>query len=143
MFQPDAPGIGGQCGPGLRQVVEAPEVGACLGDAVRGSLTVDADGPLAIEAHELVACSTFHQGAFDRSLANASMVLDTCDALEAALEATWPPARAWTVGPWRIRDGAGGGKRVSAATIRNPDADIAVAIDRLDAAACSVEGVHA
>ena len=42
------------------------------------------------------------------------------DALEAALEATWPPARAWTVGPWRIRDGAGGGKRVSAATAIGP-----------------------
>ena len=36
--------------------------------------------------------------------------------LAAALEATWPPARAVTLGPWTIRDGQGGGKRVSAAT---------------------------
>ncbi len=36
--------------------------------------------------------------------------------LAAALEATWPPARSWRQGPWRLRDGAGGGKRVSAAT---------------------------
>jgi len=31
-------------------------------------------------------------------------------------EATWPPARRWNAGPWTLRDGAGGGKRVSAAT---------------------------
>ncbi len=36
--------------------------------------------------------------------------------LHAALEATWPPLRARSAGPWTIRDGAGGGKRVSAAT---------------------------
>jgi GNAT superfamily N-acetyltransferase len=36
--------------------------------------------------------------------------------LAAVMEATWPPARAWRAGPWTIRDGAGGGKRVSAAT---------------------------
>ncbi|MRU16047.1 GNAT family N-acetyltransferase [Roseovarius sp. A21] len=36
--------------------------------------------------------------------------------LYAVTEATWPPARAWRLGPWTIRDGAGGGKRVSAAT---------------------------
>ena len=35
----------------------------------------------------------------------------------AALEATWPPAKTWESGPWRLRDGAGGGKRVSAATL--------------------------
>lgn len=33
-----------------------------------------------------------------------------------AMEATWPPARAWAAGPFLLRDGAGGGKRVSAAT---------------------------
>ncbi|MEM6303761.1 MAG: GNAT family N-acetyltransferase [Pseudomonadota bacterium] len=33
-----------------------------------------------------------------------------------AVEATWPPARAWDVGPFRVRDGQGGGQRVSAAT---------------------------
>ena len=38
----------------------------------------------------------------------------------ALTEATWPPARAWREGPWMIRDGAGGGKRVSAATAEAP-----------------------
>ena len=33
-----------------------------------------------------------------------------------ALDATWPAAAHQTVGPWIIRDGQGGGKRVSAAT---------------------------
>ncbi|WP_136683324.1 GNAT family N-acetyltransferase [Falsirhodobacter xinxiangensis] len=37
--------------------------------------------------------------------------------LLAAMEATWPPARRWREGPWTLRDGAGGGKRVSAATL--------------------------
>lgn len=32
------------------------------------------------------------------------------------MEATWPAAATRTVGPWTIRDGQGGGKRVSAAT---------------------------
>ncbi|SMX30716.1 GNAT family N-acetyltransferase [Actibacterium lipolyticum] len=31
-------------------------------------------------------------------------------------EATWPPASTQRIGPWMIRDGQGGGKRVSAAT---------------------------
>lgn len=43
------------------------------------------------------------------------MIPDT-RTLYAVTEATWPPARAWRLGPWTIRDGAGGGKRVSAAT---------------------------
>lgn len=38
----------------------------------------------------------------------------------AAMEATWPPAASHRTGPWRIRDGAGGGKRVSAATAEAP-----------------------
>ena len=38
-----------------------------------------------------------------------------CD-LNAVLEATWPPLRAIQFGPCRLRDGGGGGKRVSAAT---------------------------
>lgn len=42
-------------------------------------------------------------------------------------EATWPPARAWQQDGWTLRDGAGGGKRVSAATRAEPDADIAAA----------------
>ncbi|MFN4057204.1 MAG: GNAT family N-acetyltransferase [Roseinatronobacter sp.] len=40
-----------------------------------------------------------------------------------ALDATWPAKRAWTDGDWFLRDGAGGGKRVSAATPLRPDAD--------------------
>lgn len=39
------------------------------------------------------------------------------------VEATWPPARSWRLGPWTIRDGAGGGKRVSAATAEAPFSD--------------------
>ncbi|MBE2277176.1 MAG: GNAT family N-acetyltransferase [Rhodobacteraceae bacterium] len=37
--------------------------------------------------------------------------------LAQVMEATWPPARSWTLGPFRLRDGAGGGKRVSATTV--------------------------
>lgn len=33
-----------------------------------------------------------------------------------AMEATWPPFATQTCGPWLIREGAGGGKRVSAAS---------------------------
>jgi GNAT superfamily N-acetyltransferase len=49
--------------------------------------------------------------------------------LYAALEATWPPARAVRLGPWTIRDGRGGGKRVSAATAEGDwtEADLAPA----------------
>jgi GNAT superfamily N-acetyltransferase len=32
-------------------------------------------------------------------------------------DATWPAARIWQEGVWTLRDGAGGGKRVSAATL--------------------------
>ena len=54
-----------------------------------------------------------------------------------ALEATWPPAAARRVGPWKIREGKGGGKRVSAATAeeswRNSDiADAEAAMRNLD-----------
>lgn len=38
-------------------------------------------------------------------------------ALYAVTEATWPPARCEAVGPVTIREGRGGGKRVSAATV--------------------------
>jgi N-acetylglutamate synthase len=40
----------------------------------------------------------------------------TPEALFATIENTWPAARSFQVGPWLIRDGQGGGKRVSAAT---------------------------
>ena len=38
-----------------------------------------ADSNLALEAHELVACSTFHQGKFTRSLQTAEAVLESWD----------------------------------------------------------------
>jgi len=37
-------------------------------------------------------------------------------ALFTVLDATWPPAASHKAGPWTIRDGQGGGKRVSAAS---------------------------
>ncbi|MCX7645726.1 MAG: GNAT family N-acetyltransferase [Rhodobacteraceae bacterium] len=40
--------------------------------------------------------------------------------LLAAVEGTWPPARTFREGPWRMRDGRGGGQRVSAATAEAP-----------------------
>ncbi len=36
------------------------------------------EGELEVEAHELVACSTFHQGAFERSEESSGAVLSTC-----------------------------------------------------------------
>ena len=42
-------------------------------------LEAEASGDLAMEAHELIACSLFHQGAFDRSLDNSEMVLESWD----------------------------------------------------------------
>ncbi|WP_327787127.1 GNAT family N-acetyltransferase [Rhabdonatronobacter sediminivivens] len=49
--------------------------------------------------------------------------------LMAALEATWPPAARMPVGAFMLRDGAGGGKRVSAAVAmaEATEADIAAA----------------
>jgi GNAT superfamily N-acetyltransferase len=38
----------------------------------------------------------------------------TPESLSAVMEATWPPFRAWRDGPFTFREGAGGGKRVSA-----------------------------
>ncbi|MDU8912627.1 GNAT family N-acetyltransferase [Aestuariicoccus sp. MJ-SS9] len=39
--------------------------------------------------------------------------------LYAAIEATWPPAATLAAGPWTLREGAGGGMRVSAASARD------------------------
>ena len=39
------------------------------------------------------------------------------ETLAEVMEATWPPARAWRRGPFTLRDGAGGGQRVSAASV--------------------------
>ena len=51
----------------------------------------------------------------------------TPDTLAAVMEATWPAARLWRQGPFLMRDGAGGGKRVSAASLAGPwdDGDLA------------------
>ena len=51
------------------------------------------------------------------------------DIIFEALDATWPAARTYSIGPWTIRQGAGGGQRVSAASangvVTNADVDIA------------------
>lgn len=41
----------------------------------------------------------------------------TPDLLAKVMEATWPPANRHSLGPFTLRDGAGGGKRVSAASL--------------------------
>lgn len=58
----------------------------------------------------------------------------TPEALAEVMEATWPPLRSWRDGAFRFRDGAGGGKRVSAANLEGSwtEADLA-ALDRMDA----------
>lgn len=40
--------------------------------------------------------------------------------LAEVMETTWPAARRWQLGPFTLRDGAGGGKRVSAASAEGP-----------------------
>lgn len=52
------------------------------------------------------------------------MTLPDPDALFAALEGTWPALSHKAVSGWIIRDGAGGGKRVSAATATDEGASI-------------------
>jgi GNAT superfamily N-acetyltransferase len=58
----------------------------------------------------------------------------TADRLFAAMEATWPPASRWPLGPFALRDGAGGGKRVSAASVTGPwqPADLTAAEAAMD-----------
>ena len=43
--------------------------------------------------------------------------------LSQVMEATWPPASRRNLGPFTLRDGAGGGKRVSAASLEGPFID--------------------
>ena len=52
----------------------------------------------------------------------------TLSELFATVEATWPAAALHRAGPWLVREGRGGGKRVSAATAERPvaQADLAV-----------------
>ncbi len=45
-----------------------------------------------------------------------TQALPDAAALYDVIEATWPPAARWQDGPWTLRRGGGGGKRVSAAT---------------------------
>lgn len=47
----------------------------------------------------------------------------TPDLLAEVMEATWPPASRHRLGPFTLRDGAGGGKRVSAASLEGPFTD--------------------
>lgn len=49
--------------------------------------------------------------------------MTTPAALYDAIDGTWPAARFETLGPWLLRDGQGGGKRVSAATASEPVAE--------------------
>lgn len=53
----------------------------------------------------------------------------TPETLAEVMEATWPAARTQDIGPFRLREGAGGGKRVSAASAERAwtDADLAAA----------------
>lgn len=44
----------------------------------------------------------------------------TPETLASVMEATWPPARVHRLGPWLLREGQGGGQRVSAATAAGP-----------------------
>jgi DNA-binding winged helix-turn-helix (wHTH) protein len=78
------------CGPNDRSSSAAARYGLATVSELRGEferteallsplLDTEHDGSLVVEAHELIACSTFHQGAFDRSLVNATMVLDSLD----------------------------------------------------------------
>ncbi|MEM6758582.1 MAG: GNAT family N-acetyltransferase [Pseudomonadota bacterium] len=55
--------------------------------------------------------------------------------LYAAIDGTWPAAEYRSLGPWTLRNGAGGGKRVSAAMAHGPvsDADIKRAADAMTA----------
>ena len=57
----------------------------------------------------------------------------TADQIFAALDETWPPAAVKTQDGWMLRDGAGGGKRVSAASRIAADAEIGVAAEAMRA----------
>lgn len=45
-----------------------------------------------------------------------TLTVPDCERLMAAVDATWPAAEVVDIGGWRLRRGAGGGKRVSAAS---------------------------
>ncbi|MDO9525448.1 MAG: GNAT family N-acetyltransferase [Gemmobacter sp.] len=54
------------------------------------------------------------------------MAAPDLEALSDVLDSTWPAAKLQRLGPWIVRDGQGGGKRVSSVTAAGPvtDADI-------------------
>lgn len=58
----------------------------------------------------------------------------TPESLAALMEATWPAARCIEVGPWQVRDGQGGGQRVSATTAQGAwrEDDLALAEAEMD-----------
>jgi GNAT superfamily N-acetyltransferase len=58
-----------------------------------------------------------------------ALALPELPALFQAVDDTWPAAALHRVGPWLVREGRGGGKRVSSATAEAPlrEADIALA----------------
>ncbi|WP_102107348.1 GNAT family N-acetyltransferase [Oceaniglobus roseus] len=58
------------------------------------------------------------------------------EALFAAMEATWPAARTIELDPFRLREGKGGGKRVSAATLHGR-----LGPDDIDAAAAAMQSL--
>ena len=60
----------------------------------------------------------------------------TPQVLQRVMDATWPAAAAWRLGPWTIRNGAGGGKRVSAAS-----AEAAWQADDIAAAAAAMRAL--
>ncbi len=57
------------------------------------------------------------------------------DTLFETIEATWPPARKWSHAGLMVRDGAGGGKRVAAATLDGPLNEVDFAAFHADNAA--------
>lgn len=67
------------------------------------------------------------------------MTLPDVHTLYDVIEHTWPAATRARLGPWTIRDGAGGGKRVSAAT--GSSADVA-AIKQAEAAMADLGQPH-
>ncbi len=54
--------------------------------------------------------------------------------LFAAMAATWPPAETRRLGPWTLRRGDGGGKRVSAATLDGPIEALEASLPAVEAA---------
>ena len=68
------------------------------------------------------------------------MTQPTIDALFPVIDRTWPAATMSEVGPWIIREGKGGGSRVSAATLRRADGEVTAADVASAAAAMTALG---